>query len=400
MHALGAVAEVRDRETGRRAPVRVLIVDDEPGMRRFMSRVLTTAGYEVSAACDGAEALTILETQPVDLVVSDVAMPRVDGLTLLRKLREREAELPVILIAGAPTADSAISAVRYRATEYLAKPLLREQLLDSVARSLDMDRLAALRRQAMHLRCANTNGIEPDADSLEMRFGRAMAALYMVYQPIVSWSKRSVFGYEALVRSSETSLPHPGAIFDAAETLQRVCEVGREIRSKCGDPMRNADADTSLFVNLHTHDLLDEALYDPGSKLAQWASRVVLEITERAAIDDVPDVAARMQRLRALGYRIAVDDIGAGYSGLNSFATLHPELVKLDITLVRNIDTDPVRRRLVKLLSELCVDLGIAVVAEGVETTAERDALLELGLDLFQGYLFARPGAPFPEPKW
>jgi EAL domain-containing protein (putative c-di-GMP-specific phosphodiesterase class I) len=151
---------------------------------------------------------------------------------------------------------------------------------------------------------------------------------------------------------------------------------------------------------LHSRDLLDEVLYDPRAPLTAWSTRTVLELTERAAIDGISDIAARIARLREMGFRIAVDDIGAGYSGLNSFATVQPDFVKLDITLVRGLDTDPVRRRLVRLLAELCGDLGIFVVAEGVETTAERDALIELGIDLLQGYLFARPAAPFVVPKF
>jgi EAL domain-containing protein (putative c-di-GMP-specific phosphodiesterase class I) len=195
-------------------------------------------------------------------------------------------------------------------------------------------------------------------------------------------------------------MPHPGVIFDAAEQLDRIVDLGRNIRAKCPTPMREAEVGAALFVNLHTRDLLDEALFDPSTELAKWASRVVLEITERAAIDDVKDIAERIARLRQMGFRIAIDDIGAGYSGLNSFATIHPDLVKLDITLVRNIDSDPMRRRLVSMLVDLCGDMNIAVVAEGVETTQERDALVELGLDLFQGYLFARPAAPFAVPTF
>jgi EAL domain-containing protein (putative c-di-GMP-specific phosphodiesterase class I) len=111
-------------------------------------------------------------------------------------------------------------------------------------------------------------------------------------------------------------------------------------------------------------------------------------------------VRERIARLRQLGFRIAIDDIGAGYSGLNSFAMIQPDVVKLDITLVRGVDEDPVKRKLVRVLGDLCQDLGILVVAEGVETPSERDTLVSLGCDLLQGYLFARPGAPFPEPTF
>jgi EAL domain-containing protein (putative c-di-GMP-specific phosphodiesterase class I) len=104
--------------------------------------------------------------------------------------------------------------------------------------------------------------------------------------------------------------------------------------------------------------------------------------------------------LRERGFRIAVDDLGAGYAGLTSFALLEPEIVKVDMTLVRDIDRSPVKRKLVRSMAALCRDMGLLIVSEGVETIAEHETLMELGCDLFQGYLFARPGRDFPEPKW
>lgn len=394
MQSLRATANSDSGESAR-----VLVVDDEVHVRQVMVRILSNAGYHVTTANDGEEALRLLDSQTVDLIVTDLAMPKADGMTVLRTVRERNLELPVLLIAGAPTTESAIRAVRYRATEYLTKPLEPDTFIDAVRRALGMHRLAALRREALELGQLQS-GATRSARELTERFERALGGLYMVYQPIVSWSRRASFGYEALVRSSEKTLPHPGALFEAAEHLARTADLGRVIRSQCGGPMVTADADVTLFVNLHALDLLDDALYDPQAPLTPWASRTVLELTERAAIDSISDIVTRIAHLRSLGYRIAVDDIGAGYSGLNSFATVQPDFVKLDISLVRGLDNDPVRRRLVQLLAELCSDLGIFVVAEGVETVPERDALVELGVDLLQGYLFARPAAPFIKPQF
>ena len=397
MQSLTAGAALESLHPGESA--RVLVVDDELHVRQVMVRMLLNAGYQVTTAHDGEEALRFLQNASVDLIITDLAMPKTDGMTVLRTVRERNLELPVLLVAGSPTTESAIRAVRYRATEYLTKPLEHDSFLDSVRRALAMHRLAALRREALELG-QQQSGAARDTRVLNERFDRALSALYMVYQPIVSWSRRAPFGYEALVRSSEKSLPHPGALFEAAEQLARTSELGRCIRSRCGAPMVSTDADFMLFVNLHSRDLLDDALYDPRAPLTPFASRTVLELTERAAIDSISDIVGRIAHLRSMGYRIAVDDIGAGYSGLNSFATVQPDFVKLDITLVRGLHHDPVRRRLVQLLAELCNDLGIFVVAEGVETAPERDALVELGVDLLQGYLFARPGAPFIRPQF
>jgi EAL domain-containing protein (putative c-di-GMP-specific phosphodiesterase class I) len=155
-----------------------------------------------------------------------------------------------------------------------------------------------------------------------------------------------------------------------------------------------------LFVNLHTRDLADETLFSAESPLARIAPNVILEITERASLDEVSDVRDRVARLRELGFRLAVDDLGAGYAGLTSFATLEPEVIKLDMSLVRDVDTNLVKRRVVAQMTTLAHDLGVLVVAEGVETLAERNMLVSLGCDLLQGYLLAKPGKPFPTVSW
>jgi len=138
-------------------------------------------------------------------------------------------------------------------------------------------------------------------------------------------------------------------------------------------------------------------LSDPASPLAAIAPRVVLEITERASLDGVREAKARIHALRELGFRIAIDDLGAGYAGLTSFAMLEPEFVKLDLSLVRDVHASAVKQKLVGSMTALCKDMGIAVIAEGIESAHERDCLLGLGCELLQGYLIARPGRAFPE---
>ena len=132
-----------------------------------------------------------------------------------------------------------------------------------------------------------------------------------------------------------------------------------------------------------------------AAPLSRVAPRIVLEITERASLADVPELSSRLARLRALGFRIAVDDLGAGFAGLASFARLRPEVVKIDMSLVRGVEIDPVRQKLVDSITHASHDLGILVVAEGIESPAERDVLAALEVDLLQGYLFGRPERAF-----
>jgi EAL domain-containing protein (putative c-di-GMP-specific phosphodiesterase class I) len=133
-----------------------------------------------------------------------------------------------------------------------------------------------------------------------------------------------------------------------------------------------------------------------NTSLAELAPRVVLEVTERASLHKVTDLRARVATLRERGFRVAVDDLGAGYAGLTSFAQLEPDIVKLDMSLVRDVHKSPVKRKLVQSMTSVCKELGALVVAEGVEVVEECDVLIDIGCDLLQGYYFAKPGKPFP----
>jgi EAL domain-containing protein (putative c-di-GMP-specific phosphodiesterase class I) len=155
-----------------------------------------------------------------------------------------------------------------------------------------------------------------------------------------------------------------------------------------------------LFINLHPADLLDHELVDWGGGLRQIASRVVLEISEHADLACIPNAALRVGSLRKMGFRVALDDIGAANAGILPFSRLDPDFLKLDVSLVRGVEDDDAKRRVVSAVTGFARDLRMHVVAEGVETIAESRTLADLGCDLLQGYLFARPGPAFPEVNW
>jgi EAL domain-containing protein (putative c-di-GMP-specific phosphodiesterase class I) len=233
---------------------------------------------------------------------------------------------------------------------------------------------------------------------LEAGFGRCLAALAMHFQPIVHAHDRSRFGYEALLRSADKSLPHPGAILDAAERLERVPVLGRAVRSNVARVFADAPAARGVvFVNLHLLDLFDKQLTSPFSPLSKISRRVVLEITERTSVDGEVDLPYRVAELRERGFRIAVDDLGGGHARMGTLTPLDTDFVKLDMSLVRDIDRHPMKQRLVRSISELCRDQGTKIIGEGVETEAEARTLVDLGCDLLQGYLIAKPAAPFAD---
>lgn len=377
---------LRDAAAGKR----ILLVDDDDAVLSMTERVLEKRGYRVVACSSGAEALAWLERAEFDVMVSDVQMPGTSGLGLLRAVRDRDLDLPVVLVTGNPDLDSAVLAVEYGAFKYLIKPVSSDQLDGAVERAASVGQMARLKREYLR---EFSSGVFPVGDraGVDATLDRALASLWLAFQPIMRASDGSVFAQEALMRSEEPALPHPGAVLAAAERAGRLPEVGQRVRDQVASAMAPAPSSWTFFVNLHPQDLLDPALHAADSALARVADRIVLEITERASLDAMPDVTTRIASLRERGFRIALDDLGAGYAGLTSFALLEPEFVKLDMSLVRAIDQSATKQRVVGSMVLLCHDMGKQIVAEGVETDAERLTLLDLNVDLLQGYFFARP---------
>jgi len=301
--------------------------------------------------------------------------------------------MPVILITGAPAVETAMQALDHGAYKYMVKPVKPDELERTVEKAVQMRKMARIRQEAMRL---STEMIDPQ---LRPSFQLAKDTMWMAFQPILT-ADGTLYGHEALMRAKAPSLPHPGAVLKAAESLGELDELGRLVRRLATAPVVAHPDAGILFVNLHPSDLEDDELVAASAPLSKIARRVVLEITERASIDSVPNLRKRVMQLRTMGYRIAVDDLGAGYAGLTSFALLEPDIVKIDMSLVRDVDKLPVKQQLILSIARLCREMGIGVVAEGVETAAERDMVLQLGCDLLQGYYFAKPSRPFPRFRW
>jgi EAL domain-containing protein (putative c-di-GMP-specific phosphodiesterase class I)/FixJ family two-component response regulator len=378
---------------------RVVVVDDDELLLRALTRLLSHPGQEVLPCIDATSALALVGAGGIDVVVSDIMMPGWSGIDLLREVRRHDLDLPVILMTGAPDLSTAVAAVELGAFSYLTKPVDASTFLATVERAIALGRVATAKREALAINGADDK-LLGDRASLEYRFENALDQLWMAFQPIVSVGEQRAVAYEALLRTREPTLANPMAFLSAAERLGAVHALGRKIRHSVVLAAEKAPCDVDLFVNLHPLDLLDPQLIEPASPLSAMAPRIVLELTERASLDEVPEVANRVAALRALGFRIAVDDLGAGYAGLSSLTSLEPDVVKLDMSLVRGCDSDHRRQRVLASLLRLCRELDMTVVTEGIETAAERDVIAGFGGDLLQGYFYARPSQGFVVPRF
>jgi PAS domain S-box-containing protein len=380
------------------AASRILLATDDDDLLVAGASALVSHGCHVEIAPTADAGRIHGERGPFDAIVTDVVMTGTNALEFLRTVRERSADVPVVLVAASRDLMAAADGVAYGAFRYLSKPVAPATLLEVVRRAVEMHRMATLKRRALDIAGSPVHQLG-DRAGLEVHFAKALDQLWLAFQPIVSWRQHAVFGYEALVRSNEPSLASPADLFAAGERLGRLNDLGRVIRERVARSAAAAPNGCRLFVNVHSSDLDDADLFSPWAPLSAIASSVVLEITERSSLERVEGLGARLQKLRRLGFQIAIDDLGAGYAGLSSFSQVEPEIVKLDMSLVRGIDTSSRKRSVVRSMLELAGrDLGMLVICEGVETPTERDTLSALGADLLQGYLFAKPAREFVAP--
>ncbi len=368
---------------------KILLVDDDEKVLTVLVRALSTPGVRVSTASTGADALVLLSQHSFDVVVSDIQMPGMTGLKLLRAVRDYDLDLPMVLMTGQPNLSGAAAAVEYGAFQYLIKPVEIDRLRAVVARAVSVGRIGRLKRQYAEEYGSGSFYIG-DRASIDAKLDRALKSLWMAYQPIVR-ADGSSFGYEAFLRSEEPLLPHPRSVLKAAERIGRTHDVGRAVRDLVAADVSSGADDASIFVNLHAEDLLDPMLYLPSAPLSLIAGRVVFELTDRTSMDAIKGLDARVERLRGLGFRIALDNLGAGEAGISTFTQLEPEFVKLDLSLIRGLHRAPNKLAIVRSMILLCHDLGKFVVAEGVEVVEEYDILLAEGCDFLQGYYFGRP---------
>ena len=213
------------------------------------------------------------------------------------------------------------------------------------------------------------------------------------YQPIVDLQRGAIYAHEALVRGPNGE--------GAATVLSKVNDDNRyrfdqACRVKAIKGASALGMTESLSINF-----LPNAIYKPELCIRTTMEaarthnfpleRIVLEVTEGERVDDGPWFAEILREYKRCGFKTAIDDFGAGYAGLSLLADFQPDIIKLDMGLVRSVDTDRARRTIVCNLVRLCLDMDIQVVAEGVETVGERDALRDAGIHLMQGYFFARP---------
>lgn len=218
-----------------------------------------------------------------------------------------------------------------------------------------------------------------------------------VFQPIVSLQDGTVYGYEALSRGPEESALHaPDMLFKCAQRFNKLWELEFLCRSKAFEAAFKIESEFRLFINVNPN-IMQDAKFRKGftkeylEKFDIDPRRIIFEITENEAINHMSDFIKTVNNYKDQNYGIAIDDAGAGYSGLNLISDIHPNYIKLDMKLIRDIDTDLTKQSLIACLNEFSNFSETPLIAEGIETEAELTTLIDIGVAYGQGFFIQRP---------
>jgi len=377
----------------------VLLAEADADSREIVTLVLEGEGALVTVVDGVLAARQRLLERPYDLAVIAADLPDGDGMDVVTFMHKSGVECAAVMIAREAGPDTGAALEQEGVADFVSKPLpgvdvLRRRLshaAETHALGRQNRRLAAELRAKEELLTDLASRADVESRRVAaLERSIASADFDFVYQPIVETKTWQRFAYEALCRPRDPAFPHPSALIRTAERCGCTAALGRALRQKGVQALNALPEGSLLFLNLHPQELLDPEFVAIEPFVAQWAGQVVFEITEVGKIGNFEYVREVIKKLRGSGFRVALDDLGAGYSGLTALARLAPDIVKLDMHLVQAAVHDPRTRRLLRHVVDFATGEGTLVVAEGIETEQQRDIMADLGCPLMQGFLFGR----------
>ncbi|MHB8437940.1 MAG: EAL domain-containing response regulator [Acidimicrobiales bacterium] len=388
---------MRQQEPGAR-PLTVLVADDEPMVRRVLTKMIEAdAGlYLVGAAADGREAVELANRDRPDVALVDVEIPEGSGPAATRAILECSPTTRVVALSGHSEREYVTQMLAAGAVGYLVKgvdldvvsgikaaargqvvlsPQAAGQVIGALSDRLVFDEQQAMRR---HNRIAAIRAVIEQHD------------FSIAFQPIFDLRRHVVVGVEALVRFGPDRSGRPDFLFHEAWTLGVGLDLELAVLCAALEAGAERPDEVYLSVNVSPATVMSDTFGHIMSDLTH-PERVVVELTEHVPVDDYDELSDRLAPIRARGTRLAVDDAGAGYASFRHVLELHPDVIKLDLSLVSDIESSASQRALASSLVGFARAVGSTVVAEGLETQAQSRCLAELGVTFGQGNLLAEP---------
>jgi EAL domain-containing protein (putative c-di-GMP-specific phosphodiesterase class I)/AmiR/NasT family two-component response regulator len=396
--AVGTFPYATDGASGAAEPIRVLIADDEPALRGALADLLAHEDDVVliGAAGDADEAIAIAGDTRPDVALVDVSMPAGGGPRAAREIARCSPGTRVIALSAFEDRPTVLEMLRAGAVGYLVKGTAGEEIVGSIQKvmaggaSLSSEVIAGIVHElAKQLRREDDERERLDARRGEIERFVAGEGVSMAFQPIVDLVTNETVGLEALARFAAPPPRPPNEWFAEAVALALGVQLELTTVARALRALPSIAPGVYLAVNCSHRAAVSSEL---AELLRPHAARLVLEITEHEAVEDYDDLVAGLAPLRALGARVAIDDAGAGFASLRHTLRIAPDIVKLDLSLTRDIDTDRAKRALAVALVSFAQEMGSSLVAEGIETPRELETLRGLGVGYGQGFYLAEPG--------
>ncbi len=365
----------------------VLLVSHSSEISEFISSILVTRGYGVLRAESGQDGLNKAHAD-VDLILLDMALPDYDGLRLchLLKIDRSTKHIPVIILSNNDRRSEKVESFHVGADDYVRKPVDLYDLMTRVEDSI--------------LRAQVAQRIQEDAniemlDELHDIVDQQNVIPY--FQPIYQLKPFRLFGLEVLSRPQcQGALSNPEALFKVAMRFGCYYELEMIVWKKALAVAQQTFGAEHLFLNCNPYLIESKdanRIKEVFNGFDMVQRHVFLEVTERSAISVYANFLKQVASFREQGFKIAVDDVGAGYSSLDVIVQTKPEVVKIDKHIINGVAHDHFKRSLVRLMVEFCVESGIICIAEGIETKEDLDIVMGLGVGLGQGYYFKKPSS-------
>jgi EAL domain-containing protein (putative c-di-GMP-specific phosphodiesterase class I)/DNA-binding NarL/FixJ family response regulator len=382
--------------------IKVLIADDEETVRDVLVVLLASEPSLdlIGVASDTESAIELAARERPDVALVDVQMPGGGGPRAAREILRRSPPTRVIALSAHEDTDTVLRMLRAGALGYVVKTDSTDEILWAIHRSVEgqgsvSDQLAVPVASAV---AEQLEALKPTVQRRQVQRQRIRKAIedrafHMVFQPVFDLERGEAIGAEALARFSSPPRRGPDAWLAEADAAGLLVELELVLARAALDQLGRLPDDAFLAINVSPDTAVSDGLRDLLE--GPDAQRIVLEMTEHAPIDDYDTLREALREPRERGVRLAVDDAGAGFSSLRHVVRLQPDLIKLDVTLTRGIEDDLVRQALAVALVSFAGQIGATVVAEGVETAIQLEALRSAGVGFAQGFYLGEPG-PIP----
>jgi EAL domain-containing protein (putative c-di-GMP-specific phosphodiesterase class I)/AmiR/NasT family two-component response regulator len=378
--------------------IRVLVADNDPDLREVLVELI---GKEASLdlvgiADDAGGAIELAERHRPEVALVDVKMPGGGGAMVARELRARSAETRVIALSTHEEREIILHMLGAGVSGYLVKGAPPEEILTAIRECVEGHAIFSGKITAALVEEIGSflRQREQESEALLLRSVRTHRVirgegLAVALQPIMDLEAGYVKGVEALARFTLNPEWGPHDWFNEAEAVGLRVELELAALARALAEIDRLPGNWFLSVNLSPEAILSEGAI--RSLQHERASQIVVEITEHAQVADYAQLVGALEDFRSQGGRLAIDDAGAGFASLRHVVVLLPDMIKLDMSLTRGIDADRNRRALASAMISFSSEIGATIVAEGIQTREELEALRALGVRYGQGFYLAVP---------